>query len=268
MRIAIAGAAGRMGRMLLTEVHETDGAEIAGGLERPGTDGIGQDLGRLIGIDPVGVALSDDPDTVFANADVVIDFTVPAATVANLDHARRHGTAMVIGTTGMTAEDDAKVDEAAREIAVMQAGNMSLGVNLLVQVTAQVAAALGIAWDVEVTEMHHRWKVDAPSGTALMLGKAAAEGRAQDHDAVAVGGRHGITGERQKGQIGYSALRGGNVVGEHSVVFASDNERVVLNHIANDRRIFAAGAVRAALWCADRSAGRYDMIDVLGLRGT
>lgn len=268
MRIAIAGAAGRMGRMLLTEVHETDGAEIAGGLERAGTDGVGQDLGRLIGIDPVGVALSDDPDTVFANADVVIDFTVPAATVANLDHARRHGTAMVIGTTGMTAEDDAKINEAAHEITVMQAGNMSLGVNLLVQVTAQVAAALGIDWDVEVTEMHHRWKVDAPSGTALMLGKAAAEGRAQDHDAVAVGGRQGITGERQTGQIGYSALRGGNVVGEHSVVFASDNERVVLNHIANDRRIFAAGAVRAALWCADRSAGRYDMIDVLGLRGT
>lgn len=268
MRIAIAGAAGRMGRMLLTEVHETEGAEIAGGLERPGTDELGQDLGKLIGIEPVGVMLSDDPEAVFGNADVVIDFTVPAATVANLGHARRHGTAMVIGTTGMTAEDDAKVDEAAREITVMQAGNMSLGVNLLVQVTAQVAAALGIDWDVEVTEMHHRWKVDAPSGTALMLGKAAAQGRGQDHDAVAVGGRHGITGERQKGQIGYSALRGGNVVGEHSVVFASDNERVVLNHIASDRRIFAAGAIRAALWCADRKPGRYDMIDVLGLRGT
>ena len=267
MKIAIAGAAGRMGRMLLTEVHGTEGAEISGGLERPGTAGLGDDLGTLIGTGPVGATLSDDADAVFAAADVVIDFTVPAATLANLEHARRHGTAMVIGTTGLTVEEDAKLDEAAREITVMQAGNMSLGVNLLVQVTAQVAAALGIDWDVEVTEMHHRWKVDAPSGTALMLGKAAAEGRGQDHEAVAVGGRHGITGEREKGQIGYSALRGGNVVGEHSVIFASDNERLVLNHIASDRRLFATGAVRAALWCAGQPAGRYDMIDVLGLRG-
>jgi len=268
MRIAVAGAAGRMGRMLLTEIHETEGATIAGGLERPGTDGVGQDLGKLIGVEPLGVTLSDSPDQVFANADVVIDFTVPVATVANLGHAVRHNTAMVIGTTGMTAEDDAKIDAAGRTIAVMQAGNMSLGVNLLVQVTAQVAASLGIDWDVEVTEMHHRWKVDAPSGTALMLGKAAAAARDQDHEQVAVSGRSGITGERQKGQIGYSALRGGNVVGEHSVIFASDNERVVLNHIASDRRIFAAGAVRAAQWCVGRAAGRYDMIDVLGLRGT
>ena len=267
MRIAIAGAAGRMGRMLLSEVHATEGAEIAGGLERPGTDGIGRDLGELIGVPALGVTLSDEADQVFANADVVIDFTVPAATVAHLEHARRHGTAMVIGTTGLTAAEDVKLDEAAREITVMQAGNMSLGVNLLVQVTAQVAAALGIDWDVEVTEMHHRWKVDAPSGTALMLGKAAAEGRKQNHEAVAVGGRHGITGERAKGQIGYSALRGGNVVGEHSVIFASDNERLELRHIATDRRLFATGAVRAALWCAGQPAGRFDMIDVLGLRG-
>ncbi len=266
MKIAIAGAAGRMGRMLLTEVNGTDGAEIAGGLERAGSPDIGTDLGSLIGLAPLGIAISDDPDVVFAAADVLIDFTVPAATVANAGHAARHGTAMVIGTTGMDADQQAAVDKAAEKVAIVQAGNMSLGVNLLVQITAQVAASLGIDWDVEVMEMHHRWKVDAPSGTALMLGKAAAEGRGQDHDAVAVGGRHGITGERQKGEIGYAAMRGGNVVGEHSVVFASDNERVVISHIANDRAIFAAGAVRAAMWCAGQKPGRHDMIDVLGMR--
>ena len=266
MKIAIAGAAGRMGRMLLTEINGTEGAEIAGGLERAESVDVGADLGSLIGIAPLGIAVSDDPDVVFAAADVMIDFTLPAATVAHAGHAARHGTAMVIGTTGMDSGHQAEVDKAAQKVAIMQAGNMSLGVNLLVQITAQVAASLGIDWDVEVMEMHHRWKVDAPSGTALMLGKAAAEGRGQDHEAVAVGGRHGITGERKRGEIGYAAMRGGNVVGEHSVVFASDNERIVLNHIANDRAIFAAGAVRAALWCANRKPGRYDMIDVLGLR--
>ncbi|MDF1720318.1 MAG: 4-hydroxy-tetrahydrodipicolinate reductase [Minwuia sp.] len=266
MKIAIAGAAGRMGRMLLTEINTTEGAEIAGGLERTESPDVGADLGGLIGIAPLGILVSDDPDEVFAAADVVIDFTVPDATVANAGHAARHGTAMVIGTTGMEASHQAEVDRAATKVAIVQAGNMSLGVNLLVQITAQVAASLGIDWDVEVMEMHHRWKVDAPSGTALMLGQAAAEGRGQDHDKVAIGGRHGITGERQKGEIGYAALRGGNVVGEHSVVFASDNERIIMNHIATDRALFASGAVRAALWCAGQKPGRYDMIDVLGLR--
>lgn len=267
MRIAIAGAAGRMGRMLLKQVSETEGAEIAGGLEAKGGGAVGQDLGRLAGLEPLGVAVSDDPAAVFAAADVVIDFTVPEATVANAKAAAETGCALVIGTTGLSKDQQAEIARAAERVAVVQAGNMSLGVNLLMQTAKQVAAALGLDWDVEVVEMHHRWKIDAPSGTALMLGRAAAEGRGQDHDKVAVGGRHGHTGAREKGQIGYAALRGGNVVGEHSIVFAADNERVTLSHTATDRAIFAAGAVRAAMWTEGRPPGLYGMVDVLGLGG-
>lgn len=266
MKVAIAGTAGRMGRMLLRQVAQTEGAEISGGIEAPGSPFIGEDLGRLAGGDPVGILATDDARAVLDAADVLIDFTVPKATAAHAALCAGTHTALVVGTTGLDAEHQAAVERAARQVAVIQAGNMSLGVNLLTQVTRQVAKALGLDWDVEVVEMHHRWKVDAPSGTALMLGKAAAEGRGQDHDAAMVSGRHGITGAREKGQIGYAALRGGNVVGEHSVTFATDNERIVLSHVANDRAIFAAGAVRAALWAANRPAGRYDMIDVLGLR--
>lgn len=266
MKIAVAGAAGRMGRMLLAEIARTDGVEIAGGLEPKGTPMLGHDLGRLAGGEPIGLAVSDNAAAVFGDADVVIDFTAPEATAANAALAAESGTALVIGTTGLSAAEQAAVDRAAEKAAIVQAGNMSLGVNLLVQAVRQVAGALGLDWDVEVVEMHHRWKVDAPSGTALMFGRAAAAARGQEHDAVAVSGRHGITGERKRGQIGYAALRGGNVVGEHSVIFASDNERVVLSHIATDRAIFAAGAVRAARWTEGRPAGRYDMIDVLGLR--
>lgn len=266
MKIAIAGAAGRMGRMLLKQVAETEGAEIGGGLETAGNPALGEDLGRLAGIDPVGIALSDDAAAVFAGADAVIDFTVPEATVAHAKAAAEAGCALVIGTTGLSNEQQAEIGKAAKTIAIVQAGNMSLGVNLLMQTAKQVAKALGLDWDVEVVEMHHRWKIDAPSGTALMLGRAAAEGRGQDHDAVAVGGRHGHTGERKKGDIGYAALRGGNVVGEHSIIFATDNERVTLSHTATDRSIFAAGAVRAALWTEGRAPGLYGMVDVLGLK--
>ncbi|WP_416899235.1 MAG: 4-hydroxy-tetrahydrodipicolinate reductase [Minwuia sp.] len=266
MKIAIAGAGGRMGRTLVRMITEGGHGTVSGGLEHPDSPALGQDLGTLAGIGELGVAASADRDAIFAEADVVIDFTLAEATSLNALAAAEAGTAFVVGTTGMNPEQQARIDEAAKTVAVMQAGNMSLGVNLLVQVTKQVAGALGLDWDVEVVESHHRWKVDAPSGTALMLGKAAAEARGQDHDAVAVGGRYGITGERKKGEIGYAALRGGNVVGEHSVVFATDNERVTLGHIASDRSIFAAGAIRAALWVADKPAGIYDMIDVLGLK--
>jgi 4-hydroxy-tetrahydrodipicolinate reductase len=265
MKIAIAGAAGRMGRMLIRQVTETEGAEISGGVDRADSPGLGRDLGQLAGLEPLGVALSEDAAAAFAGADAVIDFTLPEATAAHARAAAEAGAAYVIGTTGLGAAEQQAVDEAARRVAVVQAGNMSLGVNLLVQTVKQVAKALGTEWDVEVVEMHHRWKVDAPSGTALMLGRAAAEGRGQDHDAVAVGGRHGVTGERKTGDIGYAALRGGNVVGEHAITFASDNERVVLSHIATDRAVFAAGAVRAALWTGGRPPGRYAMLDVLGL---
>ena len=267
MKIAIAGAAGRMGRMLLKQVAETEGAEIGGGLEVPGSPALGEDLGKLAGLDPVGIAVADDAAAVFGGAEAVIDFTVPEATVANAKAAAEAGCALVIGTTGLSKDQQAEIDRAAEKVAIVQAGNMSLGVNLLVETAKQVAAALGLDWDVEVVEMHHRWKIDAPSGTALMLGKAAAEARGQDHDAVAVGGRHGHTGAREKGQIGYAAMRGGNVVGEHSIVFAADNERVTLSHSAADRSIFAAGAVRAALWTEGRKPGLYGMNDVLGLKG-
>lgn len=266
MKIAIVGAGGRMGRMLVKQVTETEGAEVSGGVEVSGSPALGHDLGVLAGLPPLGVVASDDARAVFAAADVVIDFTLPVASVANAEIAAATGTALVMGTTGLDDTQQAGVAAVGDRIAVVQAGNMSLGVNLLMQTVKQVAGALGMDWDVEVVEMHHRWKVDAPSGTALMLGKAAAEGRGQDHDTAAVSGRDGITGERQKGEIGYAALRGGNVVGEHSVIFATDNERVVMSHIANDRALFASGAVRAAMWAADKPAGNYNMLDVLGLK--
>lgn len=265
MKVAIAGAGGRMGRTLIRKVTEADGLEISGGLEIAGNPVLGEDLGKLAGIDPLGVMASDDARAVFASADVVIDFTLAEATSQNALIAAEVGTAFVVGTTGMDEAQQARIGKAAESVAIVQAGNMSLGVNLLMQVTKQVAAALGVDWDIEVVESHHRWKVDAPSGTALMLGKAAAEGRGQDHDAVAVGGRFGITGEREKGSIGYAALRGGNVVGEHEVIFHNDDERLVLGHIANDRALFATGAVRAAAWAGDKPAGLYSMLDVLGL---
>lgn len=265
MKIAIAGAGGRMGRTLVRKVTEAEGLEVSGGLEIVGSPALGEDLGKLAGMDPLGIVASDDAKAVFAGADVVIDFTLAEATANNALIAAEVGTAFVVGTTGMNDDQQARIEKAATQVAIVQAGNMSLGVNLLMQVTKQVAAALGLDWDIEVVESHHRWKVDAPSGTALMLGKAAAEGRGQDHDAVAVGGRHGITGEREAGSIGYAALRGGNVVGEHQVIFHSDDERLVLGHLANDRALFASGAVRAAAWAGGKPAGMYSMLDVLGL---
>lgn len=265
MKIGVVGAAGRMGQMLLKEIIATDGAEIAGGTEVPGSDAVGQDLGTIVGPGAAGHIIGDNAADLFAKSDVVIDFTVPVATVAHAAMAAEHGTGLVIGTTGMSDEQQAAVDAAARSVAMVQAGNMSLGVNLLTQVTKQVAASLGIEWDVEVVEMHHRHKIDAPSGTALMLGRAAAAGRNQDHDQVMQSGRHGETGARRQGDIGYAALRGGMVVGDHTVIFASDNERIELTHKASDRSLFAAGAVRAALWLQNRAPGRYDMLDVLGL---
>ena len=201
----------------------------------------------------------------FAAADVVIDFTVPAATATHAAMAAQAGTAMVIGTTGLSAEQQAAVDAAAAKVPVVQAGNMSLGVNLLVGLAKQAAAILGPDYDIEVVEMHHKHKIDAPSGTALMLGKAAAEGRGIDHDASAVMSREGHTGPRPDGTIGYATLRGGDVVGDHTVIFAGPAERIELTHRAGGRDIFARGAVRAALWCEGKAPGLYSMRDVLGL---
>ncbi len=214
----------------------------------------------------VGVTVTDDPLDPFSVAQAVLDFTAPAASIEYAGLCAQTRAVHVIGTTGFTQEQLGALEPAARHAVIVQAGNMSLGVNLLTVLTRKVAAALGEDFDIEVVEMHHRHKVDAPSGTALMLGEAAAEGRGVELPAVADRGRDGLTGPRQAGAIGFAALRGGDVVGEHDVIFAAPGERIVLRHIATDRAIFARGALRAALWGQDRKPGRYDMTDVLGLK--
>lgn len=264
--IVITGASGRMGQMLIAEVLGSDKVRLAGVVERAGHDWVGQDLGVVMGGAALGVTVSDEPSAAFSDADVVIDFTSPAATVAHAELAAKTGTAHVIGTTGMTLDDLAAVKAAGEKTQIVQAGNMSLGVNLLVQLTRKVASALDEDFDIEIVEAHHRHKVDAPSGTALMLGEAAATGRGVSLDDVADRGRDGITGARKVGDIGFTALRGGDVVGEHDVIFAADGERIVLRHLATDRRIFSRGALKAALWAKAQPSGFYDMLDVLGLK--
>lgn len=263
--IVITGGSGRMGRMLVREVLASEGARLVGVIERPGHDWIGQDVGVAMGGAAVGVAVTDDPLEAFARAQAVIDFTAPAATVEYAALAAQARAVHVIGTTGLSEEDLRAIAAAARHAVIVRAGNMSLGVNLLVQLTRKVAAALDAEFDIEVIEAHHRAKVDAPSGTALMLGQAAAEGRGVALGAVSDRGRDGITGPRTRGHIGFSAVRGGDIVGEHDVLFAAPGERIVLRHVATDRAIFARGALRAALWGQDRKPGEYDMMDVLGL---
>ncbi|MBT8410446.1 MAG: 4-hydroxy-tetrahydrodipicolinate reductase [Octadecabacter sp.] len=263
--IVITGASGRMGQMLVQSVLASDACRLVGALEREGHDWIGQDVGVAMGGAPVGVLVSDDPVEAFAKAQAVIDFTAPAATVAFAELAAQARAVHVIGTTGLTDEDIAKLDAAARHAVIVRAGNMSLGVNLLVQLTKRVAAALDEDFDIEVIEAHHGQKVDAPSGTALMLGEAAAEGRGVTLSEVEDRARDGITGVRQRGHIGFSAIRGGDIVGEHDVLFAAAGERIKLSHIATDRTIFARGALKAALWGQNQKPGSYDMVDVLGL---
>ncbi|TYB77568.1 4-hydroxy-tetrahydrodipicolinate reductase [Maritimibacter fusiformis] len=263
--IVVNGASGRMGRMLVGLVAESPAARLVGALEHPGHDWIGQDIGEAMGRPELGVRVSDDPLEAMAKAQAVIDFTTPAATTALADLAAQARAVHVIGTTGLTDEDIAHIDTAARHAIIVRAGNMSLGVNLLVQLTKKVAAALDDAFDIEIVEAHHKHKVDAPSGTAMMLGEAAAEGRGVALARVADRGRDGITGERTDGHIGFSAIRGGDIVGEHDVIFAGQGERIVLRHLATDRAIFARGALKAALWGIGRKPGHYDMMDVLGL---
>ncbi len=265
MRIGIVGAGGRMGQMLVREVAATPGATLAGGTERPGSALLGRELGVLAGIDPLGVKVADDPAALFRAADVVIDFTSPAATVSHAKLSAETGTALVVGTTGLSADDQAAISTAAARVPVVQAANFSLGVNLLAGLVRKVAATLGDDWDIEIVEMHHRHKVDAPSGTALALGQAAAAGRGVDLQAMKDTVRDGHTGARQPGRIGFATLRGGDVVGDHTVLFAAEGERLELTHKAASRAIFARGAVRAALWTAGKAPGLYGMDDVLGL---
>jgi 4-hydroxy-tetrahydrodipicolinate reductase len=263
--VVITGASGRMGQMLVRAVLASDRLRLAGCLERAGHPWVGRDVGACMGGADVGVTVGDDPLEAFARAQAVIDFTAPAATVEFAALAAQARAVHVIGTTGLEAAHLAKISAAARHAVIVRAGNMSLGVNLLVQMTRKVAAALDADWDIEVVEAHHRMKVDAPSGTALMLGQAAADGRGVVLDEASDRGRDGITGARGRGMIGFSAIRGGDIVGEHDVIFAADGERVVLRHIATDRAIFARGALKAALWGLGQKPGEYDMMDVLGL---
>ena len=264
--IVVTGASGRMGRMLIRTITESGKARLVGAIDRSGHDWIGQDVGLAMGGPALGVVVSDDPLEPFAGAQAVLDFTSPSASVEYAALAAQTRAVHVIGTTGMTDADIARLAPAARHAVIVRAGNMSLGVNLLVLLTRKVAEALDTDFDIEIVEAHHRHKVDAPSGTALMLGQAAAHGRGVDLAAVADRGRDGITGERKLGAIGFSAIRGGDIVGEHDVIFAADGERVVLRHLATDRQIFARGALKAALWGLGKPPGEYDMADVLGLK--
>jgi len=264
MRLVVIGAAGRMGQMLVKTIAATEGAVLSGALERPGSAALGRDAGELAGLGPLGVAVTDDPLAALLQADGVIDFTAPAATVEMAALAAQARIVHVVGTTGMSEDDLARLEAAARHAVIVRSGNMSLGVNLLAGLVEKVAKTLGIDWDIEILEMHHRMKVDAPSGTALLLGQAAAKGREialADHS---VRSRDGHTGARKAGDIGFATLRGGTVVGDHSVIFAGAGERIELIHRAEDRGIFARGAVQAALWGQGRKPGLYSMADVLG----
>ncbi|MEM9579825.1 MAG: 4-hydroxy-tetrahydrodipicolinate reductase [Pseudomonadota bacterium] len=263
--IVVTGASGRMGQMLMKTIEASDAARLVGALERPGHAWVGRDAGEAMGGAPLGVVVSDDPLEVFARAQAVIDFTAPDASVEFAGLAAQARAVHVIGTTGMDDTHLAKISAAAHHAPIIRAGNMSLGVNLLVQLTKKVAAALDEDFDIEVIEAHHHHKVDAPSGTALMLGEAAAEGRGVALDDVRDSGRDGITGARKRGDIGFTAIRGGDIVGEHDVLFAAPGERIILRHMATDRSIFARGALRAALWGQDKEPGEYNMLDVLGL---
>ena len=265
MGLVVVGASGRMGRSLVRAIDEIEGVHLAAAIERTGSDTIGKDAGELAGLPSSGVLVTDDALAAFANAEGVVDFTVPEASLEFADLAAQARIVHVLGTTGMSSECDARIQAAARHASIVKSGNMSLGVNLLSVLVKQAARALGTDWDIEVLEMHHKHKVDAPSGTALLLGQAAADGREVDLEGASVRVRDGITGAREKGSIGFATLRGGSVVGEHSVLFATEGEMVELRHEALDRSIFARGAVKAALWARDQKPGLYSMHDVLGL---
>ena len=265
MKLAVIGAAGRMGQTLVRTIKEIRGCAVAGAIEIPGSIALGQDVGLLAGVGKLTMPITDDLAAIADKIDGVLDFSVPAASVRNAEIAAKAGIVHVIGTTGFSAEQEAEIAAASKRAVIVKAGNMSLGVNLLVALTRKVAAALDADFDIEILEMHHKHKVDAPSGTALMLGRAAAEGRGVDLGKKSVRKRDGHTGERPVGAIGFATLRGGNVVGEHTVIFAGEGERIELTHRATDRGIFARGAVKAALWARGKPPGLYSMADVLGL---
>jgi 4-hydroxy-tetrahydrodipicolinate reductase len=264
-RIGVIGCAGRVGRMLIADIGAAEGCTLAGGVARPGSAAIGQDIGELAGAGRVGIAVGDSPERLLRDSAVAIEFTAPAATAEHAVLAARLGTPLVIGTTGLEGAEERAVREAATRVPIVWAANTSLGINLLLGLVDQVARRLGPDWDIEIMEMHHRAKVDAPSGTALALGRAAATARGAAFDEAAIRGRDGITGPRPTGAIGFAALRGGDNIGEHHVIFAGMGEQLELTHRATNRGIYSKGAVRAAMWLVGRPPGLYGMKEVLGL---
>src|SRR6266513_618172 len=261
MRLIVAGAGGRMGRTLIHAIAATDGVILAGAVEAASSAVIGRDAGELAGLGRNGIAVQTDVEPLLAHADGLLDFTVPAATIAFAEHAARKGCVHVIGTTGLTGENEALIAEAAKRAVIVKSGNMSMGVNLLAALVKRVAKTLDEDFDIEILEMHHNKKIDAPSGTALMLGRAAAEGRGIDLAQHSVKGRAGDSSMRCPGEISFASLRGGTVVGDHSVIFAGTAERLELVHKAEDRMIFARGALKAELWARGKEPGLYSMAD-------
>lgn len=268
LRIAVVGASGRMGRSVLAAVSESSNASIVGAVEQSGSSSIGMDSGMLAGTPDNGILVTDDLQAAFQDADAVIDFTIPKATLLFSEQIRNSAAAHIIGTTGFTTDEQSELEEHAAHTAIVKSGNMSLGVNILAALVQKTAAALDDSFDIEVVEMHHQNKIDAPSGTALLLGDAAAEGRNIDLESHSVRSRDGITGARKTGDIGFATLRGGSVIGEHSVIFAGPGERIEISHKAEDRSLFAAGALKAAHWAKNKTPGLYSMNDVLGLTKT
>jgi len=269
MKLVVVGAAGRMGQALIRLIHQTPGVTLHAAVAREGSAFVGRDAGEIAGLGPIGVEITSDPLQAFLHAEGVIDFTSPATSVTFAGLAAQARIVHVIGTTGCSLGDEEKFKAASRHARIVKSGNMSLGVNLLSVLTQQAAQALDAQnWDIEILEMHHKHKVDAPSGTALLLGEAAAAGRKVDLATSSVRVRDGHTGAREVGTIGFATLRGGSVIGEHSVIFAGEGERVELSHYAGDRSIFARGAITAAVWALDKKPGFYSMLDVLGLSQT
>jgi 4-hydroxy-tetrahydrodipicolinate reductase len=266
MRVVVAGAGGRMGRTLIKAIAETKGLVLAGAVDAPGSAVTGRDAGELAGLGANGVKVGTDVAPLLAGADGLIDFTIPAATMAYAELAARTGKVHIIGTTGLSGENEKLIAEAAKKTAIVKSGNFSMGVNLIAAMTKLMAKTLDDSFDIEIFEMHHNKKIDAPSGTALMFGRAAAAGRGIELATRSARGRDGETGARKAGDIGFASLRGGSVVGEHKVMFAGPAERIELVHRAEDRMIFARGALAAALWARSQKPGLYSMADVLGLK--
>ena len=264
IRIGVVGAAGRMGRALVREAHISDGVRLTAASEHSSHSDVGQDAGLVAGLGQIGTQISDSAEDLFSAVDCAIEFSGPSPTVTHAAYAAKHKVMHIIGTTGLDDSQEEALAQAAQETQIFWAPNMSVGVNVLLALVERASAALDEGFDAEILEMHHRRKIDAPSGTALALGQAVAEGRGVELAKVSRRARDGITGERVEGEIGFAVLRGGDVVGDHRVILASDNETLELSHTASSRQIFAAGAIRAALWLNDKTPGLYGMRDMLG----